>query len=169
MIVLDSAVVMKWYKHGERHEAEALDLRQRIERREVEAAVSELVPLEVVRGLKVAQRRDPSLGLTDAAIESAFANLLTMSQSGVLSHFPVTLASAKAKDIILALGLFMADAVQLATAVVLGAQYFATENHHFTAPFVCNGAAAMGVSVVDVPQMIAILNASGGGPVTTGS
>jgi predicted nucleic acid-binding protein len=164
VIALDSAVVMKWFKSGETHETEALDLRQRIGRGEVEAVVSELVPLEVVRGLKGAQGRDPSLGLTDAVIESVYAALQALIQAGVLRQCPVSDAGARAKDVILSLGLFTADAVQLATAVVRGAPYFVTEDHHFTAPFVRNGAAAMGVTVVDLPQMIAALNAAGATP-----
>ena len=72
MFAIDTSVCMKWFKSGERHDTEAQDFRRRLERQEVEAAASTILSLEVVRGLKNAQRRHPTLGISDSAIEDAF-------------------------------------------------------------------------------------------------
>jgi predicted nucleic acid-binding protein len=55
VIAVDTSVALKWFKPGERYEAQALDLAGRIDRGEVEAAANEIVSLEIVRG--VTERR----------------------------------------------------------------------------------------------------------------
>ncbi len=162
MTSLDSSVVMKWFKPGERYEAEAHDLRARMERNEVAGVISELVGLEIVRGLKNTQLQQPSLGITDATIDGAFTTLLTMIQQGRVLECPVYHVKVQAKEIILTLGLYMADAVQLGTAVYLSAQYFVTDDRHFFTPPVVAYAARFGVRVINLPDLIAALNAARG-------
>src|SRR5262245_54131172 len=125
---------MKWVKPGERYEAEARDLHQRIQRGEVEAVANETVPLEVVRGLKRVQVQQPALGFTDPAIEHAFRTLTGMFQQGQMLEVPVSDVKGRAKEIIMTLGLFMADALQLATAVHLQTQHFVVDDRHFLTP-----------------------------------
>jgi predicted nucleic acid-binding protein len=66
VIAVDTSVCMKWFKGGERYEAEAQNLRHLVEKQEVDAIASEILSLEIVRGLKNAQVRQPSLGVADA-------------------------------------------------------------------------------------------------------
>jgi predicted nucleic acid-binding protein len=159
---MDTSVVMKWFKTGERYEAPARDLRQRIDRREVEAAVNEILSLEIARGLKNAQVRQPALGITDAVIENAYGALELMCQTGVLLECEVKEVKTLTKDIELTLGLFMADALHLATAIYMVVQYFVVDDHHFLAPAVVNYAASFGVQVVNLPDLLAALNRGAG-------
>jgi predicted nucleic acid-binding protein len=154
---------MKWFKDGERFEAEARDLRQRIERREIVAVTNQILSLEIVRGLKNAQVRQPHLGITDVFIDQTFAHLEGMFQTSLLLDCSVAEVKTHAKDIIIALGLFMADALHLATAVYMRVRYFVVDDHHFLTPDVLNDAAGFGVQVINLPDLIAALNAVAGG------
>jgi len=160
VIGIDASVCVKWFKAGERFEAEAQDLRRRLERLEVAAAASEILSLEVVRGLKKAQMRQPSLAIADADIESAFKAVEGMFQTGILLGCPVSQAKLLAKDLELTLGLFMADALHLATAVHLRASHFVTDDEHFLASSAVSHAAGLGVRVVNLPDLTAALSAS---------
>ncbi len=160
MISIDTSICMKWFKGGERYEAEARDLRQRIERQEVEAAANEILSLEIVRGLKNAQVRQPSLGIVDADIEDAFSAVEGMFQTGILLECPVSNVKTQTKEIQMTLGLFMADALHLATAIYLGVAYFVVDDHHFLTPDVVNYAVGFGVKTVNLPALIAALNAT---------
>ena len=62
MIAVDTSVCVKWFKAGERYESEAQALRQLIEAQQAEAVANEITSLEIVRGLKNAQLRQPSIG-----------------------------------------------------------------------------------------------------------
>jgi hypothetical protein len=65
-----------------------------------------------------------------------------------------------AKDIEMQLGLFMADALHPATAVYLRVECFVVDDHHFLTPVVVNYAAGFGVQVVNLPDLIAALDAA---------
>ncbi|HXG12839.1 MAG TPA: type II toxin-antitoxin system VapC family toxin [Gemmataceae bacterium] len=160
---MDTSVAVKWFKPGERYEAEALDLIDRIDRSEVEAVASEIVTLEVVRALKNAQVQQPALGITDARIRLASGRLEGMFASGALLQSFVREVKPQAIEIELALGLFMADAVHLATAVYVPVQYLVVDDRHFLTPDVITYAAGFGVQVVNLPDLIAALNAAGRG------
>jgi hypothetical protein len=67
-----------------------------------------------------------------------------------------------AKDLELGLGLFMADALHLATALYLNASHLVVDDHHFLAPEVVSYAAGFGVRIVNLPDLIAELDAAGG-------
>jgi predicted nucleic acid-binding protein len=162
MINIDSSVAVKWFKPGERSEAEALDLRARIDHGRVEAAAHEIVSLEVVRAPKNTQLRQPGLGMTDALISRAFDRLERMFASGALLECLVREVRRQAKDIELGLGLFMADALHLAAAIYLGVQYFVVDDQHFLAPDVVKHAATCGVQVVNLPDLLAALTRGGG-------
>jgi hypothetical protein len=87
-----------------------------------------------------------------------------MFQTGILLECPVTDVKTRAKEIEVALGLFMADALHLATAVHLGASHFVTDDHHFLTPGVGAYAASAGLQVVNLPNLIAALGGTAGGP-----
>jgi predicted nucleic acid-binding protein len=152
---------MKWYKSGERHEAEARDLLQRIQRREVVATANEILSLEIVRGLRNAQLRQPSLGITDAYLAQAFSSLETMFQTATIVECPVSQVKTQTKEIEITLGLFMADALHLASAVHQRAQYFVVDDYHFRTPAVVNFAAGFGVQIVSLPELIIALGPAG--------
>jgi predicted nucleic acid-binding protein len=157
VIALDASVCMKWFKGGERYEAEAQELRGRIAHQEIAAIANEILSLEIVRGLKNAQSRQPASGITNDDIEDAFRAVEGMFQTGILLECPVSEAKPQAKEIEIVLGLFMADAIHLATAVHLGADFLVVDDHHFLTAHVVNYAANRGVRVVDLPGLIVAL------------
>lgn len=160
MICIDSSIGVKWFKPGERYEAEALELLSLIDNGAVEAAANEILSLEVVRGLKNFQSRYPVLRMTDERIERAFDRLEGMFRGDALKECTVNAVKRGAKNIQLRLGLFMADAIHLATAVHLGAEYLVVDDHHFLMPEVVNYAAGSGVSIVNLPDLISALDAA---------
>lgn len=163
MISVDTSIAVKWFKPGERYETEALDLLTRIDRGEVVVAANEIIGLEVVRALKNAQARQPALGITDARIALAFQRIEDLFAGNALLECLVGDVKVLAKDAEMSLGLFMADAIHLATAVYLGVQFFVVDDRHFLAPAVVAHASSAGVRVVDLPTLIAALGAAPGG------
>ena len=159
MIAVDTSVALKWFKRGERYDAEAQDLYGRIARREVEAAASEIISLEVVRGLKNAQVRQPALGIQDEDIERFFAAFEALFRSGAVLECPVGEIKPLAKDAQLHLGLFTADAIHLATALHFQVSHFVVDDGHFLASPVTAYVSRFAVKVVRLPEIISDLNA----------
>jgi predicted nucleic acid-binding protein len=164
VIAMDSSVVVKWFKSGEPNEKESRDLRQRIERQEVRAVVNEILALEVVRGLKKAQTHQPALGILDSDVEDAWLILESMIQTGILEQRRVDHLRNLAKDFVAAYYLGVADALHLATAIDTKARYFVSEDQDLLKSAVVNSVRGLGVEVVNLPSLIAALNASGAGP-----
>jgi hypothetical protein len=77
VIGIDASVCIKWFKSGERYDAEAQILRQTLARQEVEAVANEIVSLEIVRGLKRAQVQQPSLALTNWQLLRTWARAIS--------------------------------------------------------------------------------------------
>jgi predicted nucleic acid-binding protein len=159
VIGLDASVCVKWFKAGERFEADAQDLRQRLQSHEVEAAACEILSLEIVRGLKNAQSRQPSLGITNADIESAFNAVESMFQTEILLQCPVSGVRTVAKDLEVGLGLYVADALHLAAAISRRASHFVTDDQHFFVSDVVNYAAGLGLRIVNLPDIMLALAA----------
>jgi predicted nucleic acid-binding protein len=157
VIGLDASVCVKWFKAGERFEAEAQDLRQRLQRQEAEAAACEILSLEVARGLKNAQIKQPSLGITNADIESAFNVVEGMFQTGILLQCPVSEVRIVAKDLEINLGLYVADALHLATAINRRVSHFVTDDQHFLVSGLVNYAAGLGLRIVNLPDLMLAL------------
>jgi predicted nucleic acid-binding protein len=157
VIAVDTSVCVKWFKAGERYESEAQALRQLIEAQQAEAVANEITSLEIVRGLKNAQLRQPSIGISDAEIDDVFTLIEEMFRTGILLECPVTEVKVRAKDLEISLGLFMADALHLATAVHLQAEFFVTDDHHFLTPEVVGFAGRSGVKVLGLPDLMAAI------------
>jgi predicted nucleic acid-binding protein len=120
--VLDSTVVVKWFKEGEEHEEEATELRKRILSSEVAAAASEVMPLEVCRALVKA-------GYDSARVRRAYATLTEMSELGFLKLVPASSTSSSASEGIIGLGLYVADALVLAAALSISADLVTEDKH----------------------------------------
>lgn len=71
---------------------------------------------------------------------------------------------SQAKELIVALYLAVADALHLATAIHAKAGYFVTEDQYLLKPGVVGHAKSLGVEVVDLPNLIAALNAPAAEP-----
>ncbi len=147
MIVLDASVVVKWFKPQERFAAEAQWLLEQIGAFRIEAAASEWISLEVVRGLKRAQREIPTCAISDEDIHAAYGALEALFRSGALREIPVSEVKIPTKNAEIALGLYAADALHLATAIYLGARLLVTDDHHLLAEPVRQYAQMAGVRV----------------------
>lgn len=160
MLVVDSSIAVKWYKPGERFESEALDLRSRLSNSEAEAAACEILSLEVVRALKRTQSQEPHRLIPDDAIEEAYDNLEELFGRGWLLECSVREVKPFAKTLQLELGLFMADALHVATALQLNAEFLVADDRHLLGPEVLRYLAARGVKAVNLPGLLAALDAT---------
>jgi len=153
MITLAASVVVKWFKPHERFEAEAQALLDLVGGFKVEALASEWLSLEVVRGLKRAQQEVPVLAISDEDIHAAYEAIETLFRSGALLEVPVSEVKTLAKDAEIALGLYAADALHLATAIYLGARWLVTDDGHLLSAPVQKYASAFGVAVINLAEM----------------
>lgn len=108
--------------------------------------------------MKNAQRRQPSLGITEADIDEAFDLVEEMFRTGIMLECSVRDVKTLSKELVKQFALFMADALHLATAVYLGAEFFVVDDHHFLTPEVVNYAACSGVRIVNLPDLITALD-----------
>jgi len=157
MIVLDASVVVKWFKPQERFAAEAQWLLEQIGAFRIEAAASEWLSLEVVRGLKRAQQELPEGAILDDDIHAAYNALESLFRSGALLEIPVSEVKMLTKNAEIALGLYAADALHLATAIYLGARWLVTDDHHLLTDRVRHYAMDAGVRVVTLPEARSLL------------
>lgn len=108
-LALDSSIVVKWFKKGEEFEREALKLKEEVLSSDVSISACELMHLEVCRGLVKA-------GYSEQKVDEAYLALKEMSDFGFLRLVPVKDLKDKAKELIVKLNLYVADAVSLAVA-----------------------------------------------------
>lgn len=145
-LALDASVVAKWFKKGEEHESEALNLRDNILGSKVSALTSEWFLLEVVRALvKVNYPREK--------IEEAYSALKEITSLGFIKAVPVGKALEKAKEIEISLSLFASDSVYLATAVINKAT-LVTEDGHLLKKEVVEYAKKEGIKIVSLREKI---------------
>ena len=138
MIVLYMSVMLKWFKSGERYEAEAMDLRLRIEQRQVDAAANEIVGREVVRGLKKAQVSKVLPSISDAKIEEAYAVIEEMSVLGLLRACLVTDVKKQAKDSTYYTACMPAMPCTWRLPSIWSAPYFVADDHHLLSAASCS-------------------------------
>ena len=154
MIALDASVAVKWFKPGERYDAEAQQVLARIRARMVTAFANEWLGLEVVRGLKRAQRAVPPLAIGDPDIQAAYDALGALFRSGAITEVTVAAVKDRTCALEIALGLYAADAVHLATAIHAGARWLVSDDDHLLGNTVRAYAATAGVTVVSLPELI---------------
>lgn len=145
-LALDASVVAKWFKKGEEHESEALNLRDDILGSKVSALTSEWLMLEVVRALvKVSYPREK--------IEEAYLALKEIISLGFIEAVPVGKALEKAKEIEISLSLFASDSVYLASAIMNNAT-LVTEDAHLLKREVVEYAKKEGIKIVSLGEDI---------------
>jgi predicted nucleic acid-binding protein len=120
--VLDSSVVVKWFKKGEDSEEEALMLRHDVLTPTSNMSASELMPLEVCRALV-------KVGYSPEKIDEAYTTLAEMAELGFLKLIPTAELIDEAKESIVKLNLHVADALSLAAAVVTSSDLLTEDRH----------------------------------------
>ena len=121
-LILDSSVVVKWFKKGEEFEREALRLRQSVLSSTVSVLASELMHLEVCRALVKVEYPPEKVG-------EAYATLVEMDELGFLKSVSTAVLKDKAKDLIVELNLYVSDALSLATALVNSSDLITEDRH----------------------------------------
>ncbi len=143
--VLDSSVLVKWFKRGEEREEEALRLRDDVLDQRFRALVPELGPLEVCRGLVKA-------GLPREKVLRAHATLEEMERLGLLEVVPAGEARREVPALLCELGLFVSDALVLASSLIRRADLI-TEDSHLLAGRVRRFAGERGVRVLGLAEL----------------
>lgn len=121
-LAIDSSVIVKWFKKGEESEAEALRLRQEILSTTTMALTSELVPLEVCRALT-------KVGYERKKVDEVYKALNEMYDLGFLETIPTVSLKDEAKDLIVCLSLYVADAISLASAIESSSNLLTEDKH----------------------------------------
>ncbi len=144
-IGVDSSVIVKWFKSGESKERLALRLRSEVLSGETVVLSSELMPLEVCRALvKVGYPKDK--------VAEAYSTLEEMDRLGYIELVPVSSIRHSAADLLAALGLYMADAIGLATAISNSVALL-TEDRHLRKKSVMAFAKRAGLRVLNLEGM----------------
>lgn len=138
-------MVVKWFKEREEWEREALELREMILSSKIQAACSELLPLEVCRGLVRA-------GFPGEKVRGASSILNDMADSGFIEASPVSGILKDSEEIVIDLHLYAIDAVTLATSFALQLD-LVTEDKHLLKESVIKTARKKGVSVLTLSEM----------------
>ncbi|HIE18143.1 TPA: PIN domain-containing protein [Candidatus Bathyarchaeota archaeon] len=121
-IVVDSSVIVKWFKKGEESEKESLRLRDDVLSGTVNPIMSEWVYLEVMRGLVKA-------GFPEDKITQAYNTLREMTDLGFMEAVPVSILLEKAKELEIRLDLYASDAVNLAPALIKSVNMLSEDKH----------------------------------------
>jgi len=90
IFAVDSSVIVKWFKKGEEHEAEALRLQHAILSLNLTPLTSELASLEVTRALL-------KVGYETRKVEEAYKTLSEMYSLGFLTTTPLSTLKDAAK------------------------------------------------------------------------
>ncbi len=146
-IVLDSSVVVKWFKSGGDREREALLLKSKVLGMEMTAFIPEILPLEVVRTLRKALYPEDKL-------EKALKAMKMMEEHSIWSAVPLGKLKWRSAELVMELGLYASDAVVLSTGLEVGGTLI-TEDHHLLGKRVVRYAEKRGLSVVDLGRWAA--------------
>ena len=120
---LDTSVVVKWFREGEDHRDESLELRERIINFDCEFVMSFYGIMELVRALvKNKYQKD--------IIEDSFQSMMDMYKIDALKSVGIEEVLYRAKDIAIALNLYAGDALHLASAIQYGCKIFWSEDKH---------------------------------------
>lgn len=143
-IALDSSVVVKWFKEGEDHEGEALELRDRILASSLKVSCSELLPLEVCRGLV-------KTGFPEDKVTEALSVLEEMAGSGFLRLVPLSQVAKGVGKLIIDLNLYVIDAITLSVSFD-GHLDLVTEDRHLLKDKVVSLAKKNGVKLISLNE-----------------
>ena len=99
----------------------------------------------------------PALAISDEDIHAAYEAIETLFRSGALLEVPVSEVKTLTKNAEIALGLYAADALHLATAIYFGARWLVTDDGHLLAVPVQEYASASGVAIVNPAEVMAQL------------
>lgn len=122
VISVDSSVIVKWFKKGEKYEQEALKLRDDVLSTAVIPILSEWVYLEVVRGLvKALYPKDK--------IRQAYDTLKEMAELGFIKVISISNLLEKAKELEIELKLYSSDAISLACAIQNSTNLLSEDKH----------------------------------------
>ena len=144
-MVIDSSVVVKWFKRGETAEREGLKLRDEILSSSVSVLTTELLQLEVCRALVKA-------GYPSGKVEEAYAALDEMHNLGFMTSVPIAKLADQAKDLIVRLNLYVADSIVLA-ASILNSSDLLTEDRHLLKEEVKKLMKGKGLQVVRLQEL----------------
>jgi predicted nucleic acid-binding protein len=120
--VIDSSVIVKWFKKGEEFEEEALRLRDDVLSTIINLTICELTPLEVCRALIKA-------GYSPEKVNEAYRILIEMIELGFLKIILIEKIRDLAKDLIIMLNLYVIDALILATAITNSLNLLTEDTH----------------------------------------
>ncbi|MEM3045014.1 MAG: type II toxin-antitoxin system VapC family toxin [Candidatus Bathyarchaeia archaeon] len=148
LITLDSSIVAKWFRSGEEFEEEALRLRREVLSSKVSASASELLPLEVCRALV-------KVGYPSGKIREAYATLSEMSELGFLELVPTAMLRDVAKDAMVELNLYVADALTLAAAIINSSDLL-TEDRHLLKQEVKRFMGKKGLTVIPLKEIYGV-------------
>lgn len=137
---LDASVIVKWFKKGEPHEPEAMELFRKIRELEMDAVSSEWTTLEVVRGLS-------KVGYPEKKIEASYEVIMELSGMGLIRLIPVAGTIPLAKSFEIKYNLYAADAVHLAASIVSGSSILWSEDRHLVKESVLAAALRYGVEI----------------------
>ncbi len=124
-VCIDTSAVVKWFRVEEGRE-QALKLREWTEKRRINLVFSMLLLSECARALKKAEWRDNE-------IYEVLEMLDTIIELFRVETVPVDrLVIKTAQNIVVDYGLYSADSVHIATAILTGSNYFvSSDGHHF--------------------------------------
>ena len=121
-VVLDSSVVVKWFKKGEEFEEEALRLRKDVLESKMRFLVSELLPLEVYRALlKVEYPLEK--------VDECYSTLKEMVEFGFLVPVSTSTLCDEAVGLMKRLNLYVSDALILAAAIRSSSGVYTEDRH----------------------------------------
>ncbi|MDK2383928.1 MAG: type II toxin-antitoxin system VapC family toxin [Candidatus Korarchaeota archaeon] len=141
-LVLDSSVVVKWFKAGEKGEREALLLKSKVLNMEVITFIPEILPLEVIRALQKASYPREKM-------KKAIMVMEMMEDHYVWKAVPLSRVKWRGIELVMEFGLYASDAIVLSTGLEVGG-VLVTEDYHLLRERVVRYAGERGLDVVDL-------------------
>jgi len=124
-VCIDTSAIVKWFR-VEKGSDEALKLREWTEKQRINLVFSMILLSECARGLKKAEWSDDeiyeALEMLDTIIELCSVEVVPIDRLVIKS----------AQNLVVDYGLYSADAIHDATAILTGSNYFvSSDEHHF--------------------------------------
>lgn len=122
LVSTDSSVLVKWFKKGEEKEELAMRLKDDVIDEKIILLCNEWVQLEIIRALTKANYSQDKIRETKKFLED-------IESLGLIRFVKVSEVKGLALELIYSLGLYAADAVGLATAVVNNVDLITEDSH----------------------------------------